>query len=310
VTTVHPAVSRTVDLDGPTHYLDFGGPADGPLILAVHGLGGSSWNWLAVAPLLTTRCRMLAIDLAGHGLTPAAGRSTTVPANRGLLDRFIREVVKAPVVLMGNSMGGLITLLESAASPDLVLGAILVDPALPRPLLSRVDRRVAMQFAIVAVPGIGEAAFARRRRQLTIPQQVHETLKFCTVDLSRVPPEVVAAGIAAIESRPPGDFSPSDTLRAGRSLLRLLSRPQLIRRAFSRVTAPVLMLHGDHDRLVSIKVATAIAREFPAWRFDVARDIGHVPMLEAPDWTAEKIFDWMEHDTALLSSREAAPLGE
>lgn len=302
MTSTQPAISRTVDLDGPTHYLDFGGPADGPMVVAVHGLGGSAWNWLAVAPLLTTRCRMVAIDLAGHGLSPAAGRLTTVQANRGLLDRFIREVVKAPVVLVGNSMGGLITLLESAASPDLVLGAVLVDPALPRPLLSRVDRHVAMQFAVMALPGVGEAAFARRRRHLTVAQQVHETLKMCTVDISRVPPEVIAAGIASIESRKPGDFTPSDTLRAGRSLMRLLSRPQVARRIFRRITAPVLMLHGDRDRLVPINLATETAREFPAWRFEIANDIGHVPMLEAPDWTAAQIFDWMERDAKLLAS--------
>lgn len=302
MTTVDPAISQTVDLNGPTHYLDFGGPADGPLILAVHGLGGSAWNWLAVAPLLTTRCRMIAIDLAGHGLTPSAGRSTTVQANRGLLDRFIREVVRAPVVLMGNSMGGLISLLESAASPDMVRGAVLVDPALPRPLLSRVDRRVAMQFAVMAMPGVGEAAFARRRRQQTVPEQVHQTLKLCTVDISRVPPEVIAAGIASIESRKPGEFTPSDTLHAGRSLLRLFGRPQAVRHAFSRVTAPVLLLHGDHDRLVSINVARDIAREFPAWRFEIAENVGHVPMLEAPDWTARHIFDWMEHDAKLLTT--------
>jgi pimeloyl-ACP methyl ester carboxylesterase len=302
VTTVHPAISRTVDLNGPTHYLDFGGPADGPLVLAVHGLGGSAWNWLAVAPLLTMRCRMLAIDLAGHGLSPAAGRSTSVQANRLLLDRFIREIVQAPVVLVGNSMGGLITLLEAGASPDVVLGAVLIDPALPRPLLSRVDPQVAMQFAVVALPGIGEAAFKRRRKRQTVSQQVNQTLRMCTVDIDRVPPEVVAAGIAAIESRNPADYLPADTLRAARSLMRLLSRPQLVRRAFSRITAPVMLIHGDHDRLVSINVAKATAREFPAWRFEIAEDIGHVPMLEAPAWTTEKIFDWMEHDAKLLDA--------
>jgi pimeloyl-ACP methyl ester carboxylesterase len=301
VTTCSSATSSTVDLDGPTHYLDFGGPADAPLVVAVHGLGGAAWNWLAVAPLLTPHCRMVAIDLAGHGLSPAAGRSTSVPANRLLLDRFIREVVQEPVVLMGNSMGGLITLLESAASPDLVFGAVLVDPALPRPLFSRVDPRVALQFAVVAMPGIGEAAFARRRNHQSIAAQVEETLKLCTVDASRVPPEVVAAGIGTIESRAPGDYSPSDILRAGRSLMRILSRPRALRRRFHLIAAPVLLLHGARDRLVSINVAKSSARDFPAWRFEIADDIGHVPMLEAPEWTARHVLDWLEHDARLLS---------
>jgi pimeloyl-ACP methyl ester carboxylesterase len=302
VTRADPAIAHTVDLGGPTHYLDFGGPADGPLIVAVHGLGGSAWNWLAVAPLLTARCRMIAVDLAGHGLTPAVGRLTTVPANRALLDRFLREVVGEPVVLMGNSMGGLITLLESASAPEQVLGAVLVDPALPRPLFSRVDPRVAMQFAIVALPRIGEAAYARRRRNQSVAMQVHETLTLCTVDISRVPADVVAAGIASLESRPPGAFAPSDIVRAGRSLMRLFGRPQILRRTFMQVTAPVLLLHGDRDRLVPINLAKATAREFPHWRFEIAGDIGHVPMLEAPDWTAATVLDWLERDAKLLAA--------
>src|SRR5438067_11561705 len=84
--------SRWIDLDGPLHYLDYGGPADGPLVVAVHGLGGSAVNWSAVAPLLTHRCRVLAPDLAGHGLTRSLGRGTRVAANRALLHRFVDAV--------------------------------------------------------------------------------------------------------------------------------------------------------------------------------------------------------------------------
>jgi pimeloyl-ACP methyl ester carboxylesterase len=299
--TTYTATSRTVDLDGPTHYLDFGGPAGAPLILAVHGLGGAAWNWLAVAPLLTTRCRMIAIDLAGHGESPRIARSTTVRANRRLLDRFLREVVAEPVVLMGNSMGGLITLLQTAAAPDLVEAAVLVDPALPRPLLASVDRRVAMQFAMVALPRIGEAAMARRRSRQSIAQQVRETLKMCTVDINRVPTEVIEAGIASIQSRQPGEFTPADIMIAGRSLLRLLTRPQALKRRFRSISAPVLLLQGEQDRLVSLKVAQTAAKEFPHWRFEIAKDTGHVPMLEAAAWTAEKVLDWLERDAKLLA---------
>jgi pimeloyl-ACP methyl ester carboxylesterase len=297
----YAATSHVVDLDGPTHYLDFGGPAGAPLIVAVHGMGGAAWNWLAVGPLLTARCRVIAIDLAGHGESPRGARSTTVRANRRLLDRFLREVVQEPVVLMGNSMGGLITLLQTSASPDLVEGAILVDPAMPGPLIRTVDRRTALNFAIVALPRIGEAAMARRRSQQTVAQQVRETLKMCTVDISRVPAELIDAGITSIESRKPGDFMPADIMIAGRSLMALLSRPQAVKRRMKTISAPVLLLHGDKDRLVAVKIARAAAKSFPDWRYEEAKDIGHVPMMEAPDWTAEKIFDWLEHDAKLLS---------
>src|SRR5712691_1832043 len=84
--------SRWIDLDGPVHYLDFGGPPGGPLIVCVHGLGGSAVNWSAIAPLLTGRYRLLAPDLAGHGLTQSAGRGTDVASNTLLLHRFIESV--------------------------------------------------------------------------------------------------------------------------------------------------------------------------------------------------------------------------
>src|SRR5436305_738248 len=120
---------------------------------------------MLLVPELTDRVRVLALDLAGHGRTPAAGRRTTVSANQRLLDRFVREVVGEPVVLMGNSMGGAISLLQAASTPELTAGLVLVNPALPRPALAPIDPRVAATFALMSMPGVGEAALKRRRRR-------------------------------------------------------------------------------------------------------------------------------------------------
>jgi pimeloyl-ACP methyl ester carboxylesterase len=68
------------------------------------------------------------------------------------------------------------------------------------------------------------------------------------------------------------------------------------------VTAPVLLIHGDRDRLVSINVARVVAAQFPAWRFEVAENIGHVPMLEDPKWTADVVLDWMRSGAQLLAT--------
>jgi pimeloyl-ACP methyl ester carboxylesterase len=293
--------SRTADLGGRTHYLDFGGPEGGPLLLAVHGLGGAAWNWLALGPRLVDTVRFVALDLAGHGLSPAAGRSTTVGGNRRLVDRFIREVAGEPVVLVGNSMGGLITVLESAAAPENVSAAVLVDPALPRPLVSRIDARVAMQFAVMAMPVVGEAAYARRRTRLSAEQQIRRTLELCTVDVSRVPDEVIRAGVQVFRQRDAREFPMSDVVSAGRSVVRRISRTPPLRAAMRSIRAPVLLLHGARDRLVPVAAARQAARVLPSWRLEVAEDIGHVPMLEAPDWTATHILDWLRNDTGLLN---------
>ena len=52
-------------------------------------------------------CRVMAIDLVGFGRTQPLGRSPHIDANRDLLARFVDEVVGHPVILVGNSMGGL-----------------------------------------------------------------------------------------------------------------------------------------------------------------------------------------------------------
>lgn len=294
--------SRVVDLDGPTHYFDFGGPTGAPTIVAVHGLGGGAWNWAAVAPYLTEHYKVLAVDLAGHGRTPAAGRRTTVHANRHLLDRFIRTLVGQPVVLMGNSMGGAISLMEAAASPGLVRGVVLVNPALPRPVLAPIDPTVAASFALMSLPGVGEAAMNRRRRRRTARQQVHETLALCCVDPGRIPPEVLQLGIALAEERYGNKQNAADFLMAARSLVKMLATSRRFRRVMASVTAPVLLIHGEHDRLVSLRVADEVALANPRWRYEVARGIGHVPQLEAPEWTASVVLDWLASMQKVSSS--------
>src|SRR5258708_12502619 len=92
--------TRWADIDGPVHYLDFGGPARAPMIVCVHGLAGSAVNWSALAPLLTGSYRVLPPDLAGHGLTRSAGRGTDANPNPDLLDPFFPPTSASPLILL------------------------------------------------------------------------------------------------------------------------------------------------------------------------------------------------------------------
>jgi pimeloyl-ACP methyl ester carboxylesterase len=298
-----------VDLDGPVHYLDYGGPEDGPAVVCVHGLGGSAVNWSAVAPLLAERCRLLAIDLPGHGLTWAHGRKTGVPANRELLHRFVREVVGRPVILMGNSMGGMISLLQAAAEPADVAGLVLVAPAVPL-APARPDPVVTAMFAAYSTPVLGRSLLAARRRFLTPEKAVDMMLELCTVDPSRVPAEVVQEHYAMARARADYAGASRDFLAAARSVVRTVAdvRGGGYRQILRSVKAPTLLVHGDHDRLVSIASARAAVRANPDWTLVVLQNAGHVPQLEWPQEVESTVLHWLDaggQDAARLASAAA-----
>lgn len=295
--------SRFVDLDGPVHYADFGGdPAAGPPLVLVHGLGGSHLIWMAAAPLLARRSWVVAPDLIGFGRTPLAGRRPRIRANQRLLGRFLDEVVGGRAVLVGNSMGGLISLLEAAEHPERVAGLVLVDPAVPRPRGVRLDREVRLGFTVFAIPGLGERFMAYRRTRLGAERVVAEILRLCCVDSARVNPEVVAAMCALTQERNAHRASDAAFLTAARSLLLALARPGPYLRAARAVRAPTLLLQGDGDRLVPLSSVQAIARAMPAWTLQVLDGLGHVPHLEDPERFAAAVTAWLDAQDLRLSA--------
>jgi pimeloyl-ACP methyl ester carboxylesterase len=287
------AASRWVDLDGPLHYVE-AGPPDAPPMVLVHGLGGSHVNWVRVLPGLARERRVLVPDLVAHGLTPVAGRSTTVEAHRGRLGRFLVEVAGRPAVLVGNSMGALLGAFQAVAQPETVTALALLDAALPRRLVARHDPLVMAAFAGYATPRVGEAFLTQRRRRFSPREQVTQTLRLCCADPSAIPGDVVEEAIALARERLRDPEADSGFLGAARSLLRTLARPRQVQARLDAVHVPVLLVHGDADRLVPVSAARETARRHPHWSYAEASGVGHVPQLEAPDWTLRALGAWLD----------------
>jgi pimeloyl-ACP methyl ester carboxylesterase len=294
------ARGHVTDLDGPVHWVEFEtkSPGNDRLpILFVHGLGGSHLNWCLIGPHLATDRRAVALDLHGFGLTPGLRANSTVRANARLVDRFITEVIGTPVILVGNSMGGLISILETAAHPEHVKGVVLIDPALPLPA-RKPDWQVSAQFLLYALPGLGEAGVARLLYRTSPEEAVRRVMELCFADPSRADPEMIKAEVAIATRRHPATPTQSSArarifLAAARSLLRVLARRANYQQMMAGIDVPVLLIGGEADRLVPVAAMRQAAARNPHWESIFLDGIGHVPQLEVPGTVAAAIRDWL-----------------
>jgi pimeloyl-ACP methyl ester carboxylesterase len=283
------------DLDGPVHWIEFtpGDSPDGTPIVFVHGLGGSHLNWCLIGPKLADGRRAFALDLHGFGLTPGSGATATVQRNTRLLDRFVREVTGTPVILVGNSMGGLISILHTASAPDTVEGLVLIDPALPMP--SRIpDRQVGSQFLLYALPGLGElyvrAVMSRRSPELA----VQRVIELCFADPSRADPAMRTASVALAAERQRREHRGAAAfLAASRSLMRVAGQRHRYWEMMASVRVPVLLIGGEADRLVPAASMRQAAARNPRWETVMLPGVGHTPQLEAPDDVIAAVRDWL-----------------
>src|SRR6476661_9955087 len=122
---------------GPVDGDDVGAPRERALY--VHGLGGASTNWTDLAALLAVRFDGWALDLPGFGRSqpPRRARYSVRGHVRAVIDvlEHVRDepgdAAGRPVHLVGNSLGGLVSVLVASRRPDLVASLTLISPAMP-----------------------------------------------------------------------------------------------------------------------------------------------------------------------------------
>jgi pimeloyl-ACP methyl ester carboxylesterase len=122
--------SRTLKGDPKlAHYDSGGGVAGEPVILLIHASLYRSEDWENIFPRLATRYRVIAYDLRGHGKSGRA-QSYTLRDFADDAERMLREIAKAPAVLIGHSLGALCAIVCAAELPELVRAVVLEDPFL------------------------------------------------------------------------------------------------------------------------------------------------------------------------------------
>ncbi|WP_411823432.1 alpha/beta fold hydrolase [Leptospira sp. 'Mane'] len=116
-------------------------------LLILHGLFGSSKNWATIAKKLSLYGNVYAIDLRNHGDSPHSDEhSISLMAED--LDEFIKDHSLSNTVLLGHSMGGLVSMLYDLTHPG-KLKALIIQDIAPRPYPFTYEREVlSMQIPI------------------------------------------------------------------------------------------------------------------------------------------------------------------
>jgi pimeloyl-ACP methyl ester carboxylesterase len=262
-------------------------PDDAEPALCVHGLEGSSRNWTDLMDLLRTRLACDALDLPGFGESPPRpdGRYSIAALAQTVI--ALIEQRQTRVHLIGNSLGGAVCVKVAATRPDLVKTLTLISPALPdlRPRLDLV------RFPVVGLPRLGPRLIRQYQAALPPDRRVAAVIATCYSNPGLYPQARFAAEVAELGRRDSLEYAAAALMGSARALSAEFLRKGRHSpwRDVARVTAPSLVIYGQHDRLVDPRAAGRAAHVFQDARIVVLPHTGHVAHMEHPAAVAAEI---------------------
>ncbi|MBD1909714.1 MULTISPECIES: alpha/beta fold hydrolase [unclassified Leptolyngbya] len=263
----------------------------GTPIVLIHGFGASIGHWRKNIPVLAeVGYRVFAIDLLGFGGSDKPALDYSLELWENLLADFSRELIQAPAVWAGNSIGALLALMMLAHHPDLSRGGVLLNAAgglnhRPEELNPPLRMVMGTFSRVVSSPGFGPLMFNLVRQK----SRIRSTLQQVYCDRTAVTDELVdiiyepscdpgaQQVFASILTAPPGPH-PSELL--------------------PKITQPLLILWGAADPWTPIsgsKLYQMLAEQEPERiQFASIPNTGHCPHDERPEQVNAYISDWLK----------------
>ena len=248
---------------------------DGPPVVHLHGTNTSSLSHLML-PGRMTGVRSYLVDRPGCGLSdpdsfrPGHFREFAVGFVGDVLDALD---IESPI-LVGASGGGVWATWYALAHPERVRGLVMLGsvPTLP-------GGRAPVPLRLAATPGVGDlmvrAVKPSRRMMLKMMASVGEA------DTIVRHPDLLDSLVAGARD-PVAARANLAELRALISVRGIRPGMQLSRDDLHHLAVPTLMIWGDHDPVIPLGQARAVAAEIPRSRLEVL-SAGHVPQLGHPD---------------------------
>lgn len=260
-----------------------------PLVL-IHGFGACWRHWRKNIPILAEKgYRVFAIDLLGFGGSDKPPLDYSLKLWQEQIRAFWDDHIQKPTVFIGNSIGGVVTLMVMSEYPDITAGGVLINCAgglNHRPKELNLPLRVIMGTfkRLIRSPITGTFIFNRIRQKKRIRNTLYQVYR----DRSAVTEELVEMlyqpschpgarkVFASIVTAPPGP-RPSELL--------------------TRVQHPLLVLWGEDDPWTPITGAN-IYQERANMGLDTQfysiANAGHCPHDETPERVNPLILNWLE----------------
>lgn len=254
------------------------GDTDRQVALLIHGWSSS---WYAMSPLLgllSQRFRAIAVDLPGYGASSPMHERVTIPAYAELLTDFIERVSDGPVVLVGHSMGGMISLTIALHHPILVERMVLLGPTISG-RLSQYINLVVSPITILERFGLGSLLVSTMEQllvgvtdRLMRPASFAERTGITREDYARIRADIRRPGQGKVRAE--CFFAMRDHDLTGQ---------------VGQIKAPALVLWGAEDNTVPLRDAGVVADEWPAADLRILPKAGHWPHFERPAITRRQI---------------------
>jgi len=263
-----PGIRRkTANVDGhDLRYWD-AGPMNKPAAVLLHGFSASKENWLNAVLFLARSHRLLVPDIPGFGessFVPDVDYGLDAQAER--LKAWFAQTGAPKAHWVGSSMGGALAGLIAATSPGLVRSLILMDSA------------------GVAGEGLSpfEAGLLDGQNGLIAekPEDMEAIFRLLS---GRNGGGLQNSILAALVARDQIARAP-----VYRHLFReMILSPELPATQWApKIAAPTLVVWGDADKILDPAEAGVLASLIPGSEILMMKDVGHLPMLEAPARTA------------------------
>lgn len=264
--------------------------------ILIHGWSSSSYALSPLAALLSQRFHCISVDLPGYGNSPSFKEHTTIPQYVESLADFIERVSDGPVVLVGHSMGGMISIALACAYPVLVERMVLICPTITGKLSSSINTLIwpitmmeRFGFGQLIVSSI-ERLFVGLTDRLMRPVSFADRTGITEVDYGRLRADARRPGQGRVRAE--CFFAMRENDLSGKLT----------------VETPSLIIWGAEDNTVPLRDAGVVEDEWPESDLRILPKAGHWPHFESPEATRRLVASYL--GLPLLSQSLHTPLDD